>query len=103
MTRCYLGLGSNLNQPQRQLKQAIAKLQTLPRTEVTKLSSLYFSRPMGSRFQPRYCNMVLAINTTLSPRRLLQWCQFIEKNIKGYARKNGEHGRLTLMYCCMVK
>ncbi|WP_133127352.1 2-amino-4-hydroxy-6-hydroxymethyldihydropteridine diphosphokinase [Legionella nagasakiensis] len=87
MTHCYLGLGSNLSWPQRQLNQAIANIKKLPRTKIIKSSSFYFSNPMGSRFQPRYCNMVLAIHTTLSARHLLRSCQAIEKKHQRIRKK----------------
>lgn len=79
MTLCYLGLGSNLRSPQRQLRQAITLLQKLPRTTMTNISSLYFSKPLGIRAQPHYCNLVIALHTTLSAIWLLRYCQSIEK------------------------
>ena len=80
MTACYLGLGSNLRSPERQLRQAINKLQKLPRSVVTKISSLYFSKPCGIRHQPPYCNMVIGIHTSLTAKDLLNQCHRIEKN-----------------------
>lgn len=79
MMRSYLGLGSNLRAPTRQLRQAIAMLRKLPKSNIVKLSSIYSSKPLGVRAQPAYRNMVVAINTSLSPRRLLGYCQAIEK------------------------
>jgi 2-amino-4-hydroxy-6-hydroxymethyldihydropteridine diphosphokinase len=79
MILCYLGLGSNLHSPERQLRQAIVELRKLPRTVVTNVSNLYFSRPCGMRSQPPYCNMVIAINTLLPAKALLNQCHRIEK------------------------
>lgn len=79
MTVCYIGLGSNLRSPERQLRQAIKKLRTLPKSVLINQSSLYFSLPCGVHAQPPYCNMVLALNTTLPPQILLSECQVIEK------------------------
>ena len=75
---CYLGLGSNLQSPERQLRQALGKLRKIPRSAITNRSSLYLSHPCGVRSQPRYVNMVVAITTTLPPHQLLKQCQQIE-------------------------
>ncbi len=78
MTLCYLGLGSNLKTPQRQMRQAIRGIQSLPRTNLLKISSFYTTKPLGARFQPPYCNAVVEIDTTLQPLALLKACQNIE-------------------------
>ena len=82
MTLCYLGLGSNLNTPPRQLRRALAWLHKLPDSTLTHISRLYTSSPSGVRSQPPYCNMVIALQTTLYPERLLLHCQAIEKKLK---------------------
>lgn len=79
MTQCYLGLGSNLQAPKRQLRQAIASLRKLPHSTITGQSSIYLSKPLGVRAQPSYYNMVVSIHTLLPPKRLLHHCQLIEK------------------------
>ena len=78
MTFCFLGLGSNLRSPARQLNQAIQTLRNLPRSVITAQSKVYFSQPLGVRSQPPYLNMVIALFTTLPPKRLLHYCQEIE-------------------------
>ena len=78
MTRCFLGLGSNLNMPKRQLKQAIQQLRNLPRTVIMGQSGIYLSKPLGVRAQPMYYNMVVAIQTSLPAKELLYLCQAIE-------------------------
>jgi 2-amino-4-hydroxy-6-hydroxymethyldihydropteridine diphosphokinase len=80
MIHCYLGLGSNLRSPERQLRRALTQLQKLPRSVVTDSSNLYLSKPCGLRSQPRYFNMVVAINTSLPAEQLLRHCQRIENN-----------------------
>lgn len=89
MTLCYLGLGSNLRSPERQLRQAIHQLHKLPRSVITNISSLYFSEPCGIHAQPTYCNMVLALRTALPPLRLLNYCQRIEQKQRRLRKKNG--------------
>ncbi len=88
MTLCYLGLGSNLRSPARQLRQALLQLRKLPRTVVTHQSKFYFSKACGVQMQPRYCNMVITIHTTLSPQQLLHHCQQIETNHQRSRKKH---------------
>lgn len=82
MTCCYLGLGSNLNTPPRQLRIALAFLRQCPRSTITHASTLFKSRPLGLRSQPRYYNMVVALQTSLSPSLLFMHCQRIEQNMQ---------------------
>jgi 2-amino-4-hydroxy-6-hydroxymethyldihydropteridine diphosphokinase len=86
MTLCYLGLGSNLRSPERQLRRAIILLKRLPKSTVVAISNIYFSRPYGVHSQPPYCNMVIALNTSLPAHSLLRFCQRIE-NIQQRVRK----------------
>lgn len=78
MTLCYLGLGSNLNSPERQLRQAINALRQLPDTQLYKIANFYLSKAWGRKAQPHFCNTVVAIKTTMTPQRLLKHCQNIE-------------------------
>ncbi len=88
MTRCYLGLGSNLSTPTRQLNQAVNALRKLPQTMITGQSRIYLSQPLGIRAQPTYCNMVIALQTKLPPFRLLYYCQAIEKQQQRIRKKH---------------
>lgn len=78
MALCYLGLGSNLRMPQRQLRQALSALRKLPRSTIVRQSRIYSSIPLGVRAQPAYCNMVVVIQTLLPAKSLLHHCQSIE-------------------------
>lgn len=78
MTLCYLGLGSNLRSPERQLRRATLLLNKLPRSVVVAASKIHSSKPCGPRSQPPYCNMVISIHTSLSAQQLLTYCQRIE-------------------------
>lgn len=80
MTVCYLGLGSNLRSPRRQLHQALRALRNLPRSTLVKQSSIYATTPWGVRAQPTYSNQVILIKTALPAERLLHLCQQIEHN-----------------------
>ncbi len=75
----YLGLGSNIEQPYLQIKNAIRALNDLPGTTVIDDSGYYKSRPMGPQDQPDYVNAVVELATDMSASDLLQQCQSIER------------------------
>lgn len=68
---CYLGLGSNLNNPLRQVERAILALRDCSGITIGKVSSLYRSRPMGPPEQPDFINAVVKLTTIYSARTLL--------------------------------
>ena len=81
MTLCCIALGSNLEQPIKQLQLALLKLATLDKCELLKSSSLYRSSPQGPQDQDDYINAAALIETTLSPVELLQQLQAIEQHM----------------------
>ncbi len=78
MVTAYIGLGSNLADPQARLRRAFAELAQLPQSQLLAQSSLYRSAPMGSQDQPDYLNAVAALETALSPLALLAGLQAVE-------------------------
>lgn len=76
--RAYVGLGSNLQDPRRQLTAALAALAGLRVTRLVASSSLYRSPPLGPPGQPEYLNAVAALDTALPADRLLSALQAIE-------------------------
>lgn len=86
MNVCYLGLGSNQQVPERQLRKAIKSIKSLRHTVVTKVSSFYWTKAWGLHGQQDFCNAVIALSTLLSPLQLLDACQKIEKK-QGRIRK----------------
>lgn len=78
MTHAYVGLGSNLENPETQLTTALQALAGLPATILLRTSSFYRSRPLGPPGQPDYINAVALIDTTLAPRALLDMMLAIE-------------------------
>ena len=80
MPFAYVGLGSNLEHPRRQIASAIARLARLPRTRLVAVSPNYATAPMGvSAPQPDYVNAVALLATALAPRALLARLQAIER------------------------
>ncbi|WP_417535004.1 2-amino-4-hydroxy-6-hydroxymethyldihydropteridine diphosphokinase [Marinobacterium stanieri] len=77
--RAYIGLGSNLDNPLRQVQDALKELQQLPQTKLVAQSSVYRSDPVGPAGQPDYINAVAALETELAPELLLDALQAIEQ------------------------
>jgi 2-amino-4-hydroxy-6-hydroxymethyldihydropteridine diphosphokinase len=82
MSIAYIGIGSNLSEPQNQVQQAIEELDNLPQSICRRYSSLYRSAPMmmnaNSQDQPDYINAVAELETGLNPLDLLHELQQIE-------------------------
>ena len=95
MERVYIGLGSNLAEPQSQLRAALQPLQALPDSRFIGCSSLYASDPLGPPDQPRYVNAVAALDCALEPLQLLDALQTIERE-QGRVRKAERWGPRTL-------
>jgi 2-amino-4-hydroxy-6-hydroxymethyldihydropteridine diphosphokinase len=74
----YIGLGSNLGRRGAAIDAAIAKLASTNEVEVTAVSSVIESAPVGPPGQGMYLNAVMAISTTLDPFALLDLCHGIE-------------------------
>ncbi len=79
MIRVHVGLGSNLDDPRRQLESAFEALAALPESHLVARSSLYRSAPMGPADQPDYLNAVATLDTPLAPLALLDALQDIEQ------------------------
>jgi 2-amino-4-hydroxy-6-hydroxymethyldihydropteridine diphosphokinase len=78
-TRCYIGLGSNLDDPIQQLQTALQTLSQLKDIQLQHCSSFYRSEPLGPSNQPLYTNAVAALTTTQNPMDLLVTLQRIEQ------------------------
>jgi 2-amino-4-hydroxy-6-hydroxymethyldihydropteridine diphosphokinase len=74
----YVGLGSNLRDPQQQVRAAFDALAALPATLLVLRSSFYRSSPMGPVAQPDYCNAVAGLLTELDARSLFAELRRIE-------------------------
>ncbi|MEJ2316430.1 MAG: 2-amino-4-hydroxy-6-hydroxymethyldihydropteridine diphosphokinase [Gammaproteobacteria bacterium] len=88
MTRAYIGLGSNLDNPRNQVVDAFHELAETDGIRLLARSSLYLSEPLGPQDQPDFINAAAAIETTLAPQSLLEALQAIEQR---HARKRERH------------
>ncbi|MCF7885489.1 MAG: 2-amino-4-hydroxy-6-hydroxymethyldihydropteridine diphosphokinase [Candidatus Marinimicrobia bacterium] len=85
MAEVVLGLGSNLNNRQKLLMQAVKKL-SQKIGALLDYSSIYETEPLYFQEQPDFLNLVVMMKTKLSPLELLDSCQKIEKEM---GRKRG--------------
>ena len=75
----YVGLGSNLHGPARQLEVAFELLGDIRATRLVRRSSLYRSVPYGGVEQPDFVNAAASLLTQLTAQELLLELQRIEK------------------------
>lgn len=85
----YIALGSNQGDRELNLLRAVAEIGKIPHGKVTGLSSFYETSPVGVMDQPPFCNAVLRLATTLSPRELLQRLLAIETEV--FKRRRTRH------------
>jgi len=78
VTVAYVGIGSNVDEPVKQVRQALLELDRLPHSRVVKRSSLFRSAPVGYASQPDFVNAVAQLETGISAARLLAELQEIE-------------------------
>lgn len=74
----YIGLGSNLGDRKKNLDDAVRLLSGMRGIEAVKVSSYYETEPVGYEEQGLFLNAAARLETTLTPRELLDVCQDIE-------------------------
>lgn len=77
----YVALGSNLDDPARQVRRAIDALGDLPGTRLVLHSSLYRSAPLGPVEQPDFVNAVAGLLSTLDAPALLHELKALEARL----------------------
>ena len=78
MSRVFLSLGSNLGDRLSNIQHAVSSLSMSKHINVIKTSSFYETEPWGNKNQPWFLNAAIAIDTDLTPQKLLELCQNIE-------------------------
>lgn len=76
--QALLGLGSNLGSRRTTLQNAVIAIESLDFSQLLVSSPIYESEPVGYIDQPLFLNMVVGIETGLSPENLLGSLAFIE-------------------------
>jgi 2-amino-4-hydroxy-6-hydroxymethyldihydropteridine diphosphokinase len=61
------------------LETAVARLGDELRIEVSGVSSVYITEPVGRKDQPEFFNMAVELETSLEPQDLLGVCRDVEK------------------------
>jgi len=75
---CYIGLGSNLDNPKLQVTSALNELNQVKEIKLLKHSKLYQTKPVKYYAQADFINAVAKLSTTLDPHKLLDQLQEIE-------------------------
>lgn len=88
MHRAWLALGANIGNPAAQLAEAVERLDRHQQIAVMARSSVIVTPAWGKTDQPDFCNMALAVDTSLGPHALLSACLAIEAAM---GRERREH------------
>lgn len=75
----FVGLGSNLGEPCRQLENALVALGKIRQTRLLRHSGFYASKPWGILDQPDFVNAVAELETALDPVELLDELLMVEQ------------------------
>jgi 2-amino-4-hydroxy-6-hydroxymethyldihydropteridine diphosphokinase len=77
----YVGIGSNLSDPERQVRAAFAALGALPGSRLLAVSPLYRTKPFGDVVQPAFVNAVAGLLTQRTPEELLADLRALERKL----------------------
>lgn len=80
MTKVYLGLGTNLGDMESNLRNALLEIEKRIGS-IGSQSAFYLTEPWGFESSNKFLNMVVEINTDLTPFELLSATQAIEKDL----------------------
>lgn len=94
----FIGLGGNIGDPLGILRSAVHRLMTVPRSRFLGASRFYRTPAWGQRDQADFVNAVVAIETALPPRPLLDELLAIEREFgrQRAADGSGRWGPRTL-------
>ena len=85
--RAAIALGSNLDDPEAQVRRGFDEIASVERTRLLARSRLYRTAPVGYADQPDFVNACALVETSLPPRALLDALLAIEQR----------HGRVREM------
>ena len=81
LTTAYMSLGSNLGDRESAIRESLKMLGEVPEIELTRVSEIIETAPLGQASQPKYLNGVAEIKTTLSAEELHKKTAEIEKSL----------------------
>ena len=100
---CYIGVGSNLGNRLKNIKEAILYLKQVKGVTIKRFSPIYETEPWGlAKGQREYFNLVLEIACELKPQDLFSSLKDIEKKIGRKPRKIRWSAReidLDILFC----
>jgi 2-amino-4-hydroxy-6-hydroxymethyldihydropteridine diphosphokinase len=88
MKTAYIGIGSNLGNPEKNCLEAVDRIGRIRKCKVSRVSGLYRTEPVGVNGQEYYVNCVAEVLTGLSAKRLMERLLAIEKDM-GRVREGG--------------
>ena len=95
VSHVYIGIGSNLAEPRKQVELAISRLGAIKNSWLHAISPFYRSAPVGAPDQDDYVNAVAHLVTELAAEPLLDALQAIER-AQGRVRDGTRWGPRTL-------
>jgi deoxyguanosine kinase len=81
LTTAYISLGSNVGDRDSAIQESLKMLGEVPEIELTHVSEIIETTPLGQASQPKYLNGVAEIKTTLSAEELHKKTAEIEKSL----------------------
>mgnify|MGYP003588456464 CR=1 FL=1 len=81
MTDVYIGLGSNMGDRERHLRQAVALLAREQGITIRQVSSIYETEPVGFTDQPSFLNAVACLETDREIDEVLEICLAAEQKL----------------------
>jgi 2-amino-4-hydroxy-6-hydroxymethyldihydropteridine diphosphokinase len=94
VSRAYVGLGSNVGDRERNLRDALALLDG-PEVQVVAVSRFRETDPVGYLEQPRFLNAAALVETGLAARELLERLLAVERSL-GRERTGPRFGPRTI-------
>jgi len=88
VTTAFVGIGSNLGEPERQIAAALEQLAAEDGIDVVAVSTLRETEPVGYLDQPNFVNGAAKLETELAPSELLERLLAIEGRL-GRVRGEG--------------
>lgn len=81
MSQVYISLGSNLGDREKNIQEAIKLINEQRSIKVINLSSNYETEPVGFKEQDWFFNVVIELETTLLPQKLLVVLKQVEAKL----------------------
>ncbi len=77
----YIGIGSNLGDRLGNCRRAIEAISSDERNQIMRCSPFYHTEPVGEKEQNWFFNGALAVETSLGPRKLLDFLLAVEERM----------------------